>query len=217
MSLTIQLNNIGKRYIREWIFRGITLTFLPQEKWVILGANGSGKSTFLQLIASYQIPSEGEIIYINTSQQPVDQLNRHKLASLASPYLELIEDFTALESMQHQAVFKPFQQQMREEQLLELAELKHVANKQVKYFSSGMKQRLKLALAILADTPLLLLDEPLANLDKKAVDWYKQLIRQYAMHKTIIVCSNTVTDEYEFCTKQLDIGLYKLSGHAHRS
>ena len=72
-----------------------------------------------------------------------------------------------------------------------------------------MRQRVRLTLAILADCPILLLDEPVSNLDKTAIDWFKTLIKEYALHKTIIVCSNSIKEEYEFCTKELNVADYK--------
>ena len=72
-----------------------------------------------------------------------------------------------------------------------------------------MKQRVRLTLAILADCPLLLLDEPVSNLDKAAIEWYKNLINTYALHKTIVVCSNSIKEEHSFCNKELDMADYK--------
>ena len=87
-------------------------------------------------------------------------------------------------------------------------ELTHAANKQVRFFSSGMKQRAKLGLAVLSTTPLLLLDEPTTNLDAKAVAWYQQLIADFTTNRLVIVASNQA-HEYQFCTQQLIIDDYK--------
>ena len=95
------------------------------------------------------------------------------------------------------------------EEVLKVAELAHAQNKFIKHYSSGMKQRLKLALAILADTPLLLLDEPLSNLDRQGFDWYGEMIAGKASGKTILVCSNTVPEEYAFCDRNVRMGDYK--------
>ena len=72
-----------------------------------------------------------------------------------------------------------------------------------------MKQRLKLTLAILADAPILFLDEPTTNLDATVIDWYKSMIANYAMHKTIVVCSNSIKDEYSFCDKVITMEDFK--------
>jgi len=73
-----------------------------------------------------------------------------------------------------------------------------------------MKQRLKLTLAVVADASLLLLDEPIINLDHNGIAWYKELIKTRALHKTIIVCSNKQKDEYEFCSREISIDEFKL-------
>jgi ABC-type multidrug transport system ATPase subunit len=92
--------------------------------------------------------------------------------------------------------------------MIQLIGLENATHKQIRYFSSGMKQRLKLALAIFSTSPILLLDEPCSNLDKEGYALYKQLIQQYAMHKLIIVGSND-PEEYAFCTQQINLMDYK--------
>ena len=77
-------------------------------------------------------------------------------------------------------------------------------NKLIRYFSSGMKQRVKLALAFCADTPLLMLDEPTANLDAQGSNWYLQLIEQFAAGRLTIICSNQ-PNEYAFCKNRLNL------------
>jgi ABC-type multidrug transport system ATPase subunit len=123
--------------------------------------------------------------------------------------LELVEEYTLTELIEHCAVYKPFLHDLNAKDIIEIAELKHAENKHLKNYSSGMKQRVKLAVAILADCPLLLLDEPASNLDKNAIDWYNQLITKYASAKTIVVCSNSVKEEFSFCTKELNVMDYK--------
>ena len=68
-----------------------------------------------------------------------------------------------------------------------------------------MKQRLKLALALLSSTEIVLLDEPLTNLDENGVLFYKKLIGEFAAQKTILVCSNNIADEIYFCNKQIKL------------
>ena len=96
--------------------------------------------------------------------------------------------------------------------MIEMIGLKAATNKQIRHFSSGMKQRLKLALAIFSEAPILLLDEPCSNLDKEGYALYHELINKYALHKLIIVGSND-TQEYDFCTKHINLMDYKLVGN----
>ncbi len=209
--LSISLNNIGKKFNREWVFRNLNYQILANDKLVILGGNGSGKSTLLQIISGFVSPNEGTIEV--SHQSAVDTINSAMLnpkhISFASPYIQLIEDFTLTEIIEHSSLFKPFINKLSTTQIIEMIELSHAKNKFIKQFSSGMKQRLKLGLAILADTPLLLLDEPVSNLDKNAIEWYKNLISNYTTNRTVIVCSNAITEEHFFCTKQLNVSDFK--------
>lgn len=177
-------------------------------KWVILGGNGSGKSTLLQVISGFLIPDKGTITYkVNGAEIKIEEVN--DLISFASPYIQVSEDLTLTEYIEHIALFKPFQQNISTKELIEIFELKHAAKKAIKHFSSGMKQRTKLGMAIMANAPVLFLDEPLSNLDANGINWYKQLIKDQASQKTIIVCSNAIKDEYGFCEKELNMSDYK--------
>ena len=209
MSISIQINNLSKKFVNEWIFKNLTLTIAPKEKWVILGANGSGKSTLLQSIAGFLIPTKGAVIWSNDNQT-IESDSVYKHLSIASPYMELIEDFTLQEIIEHQKEFKPFQKNLSINEVVELMQLIQAKNKFIKNFSSGMKQRVKLGLAILADCPVLLLDEPCSNLDANSISWYQKMITEFAQQKTIIVCSNTVKEEYSFCDKRIEIEQFKV-------
>jgi ABC-type multidrug transport system ATPase subunit len=204
--MQITLSKIGKRFNSEWIFRNVNFQFNVAEKYVLLGGNGSGKSTLLQIIAGNFLPSTGNISYQYNSVQ-ISSEEIYKYLTIAAPYLELLEEFTFQELIKFQKAFKPFL--ITEKELLEISELQHIKSKPIKYFSSGMKQRAKITLAVLADVPLLLLDEPSTNLDHKAVQWYDDLIKKFAMHKTIIVASNKQEAEYTFCNHFLNIEDFK--------
>jgi ABC-type multidrug transport system ATPase subunit len=206
--MQITLNTIGKRYNYEWIFRNVNYDFTNDNSYVILGSNGSGKSTLLQVILGSLIPSVGEISY-NHAGVAISPENIFKSVSFASPYMEVYEEFTLLELLEFHSKFKPFIKNIDFQQIIAISDLEKAKNKPIKQFSSGMKQRVKLTLAILSDTPLLLLDEPTSNLDKKAIDWYQQLISNYTQNRLVIVCSNQIEHEYFFCKKQLNIEDYK--------
>jgi len=180
------------------------------EKLVILGGNGSGKSTLLQVISTFVTPNEGTVNFIK-DEKKADPDTIRNLVSFCSPYLQLIEDFTLHEMIEQAGIFKPFLKNISTEEFIEIIELEQAKNKLIKQFSSGMKQRLKLGLAILADTPVLLLDEPVSNLDRNAIAWYKQLVGNYTKERTVIVCSNAISEEYFFCDTELNVMDYKLT------
>jgi ABC-type multidrug transport system ATPase subunit len=197
--LNITLKNTGKRFNREWIFRNVNFEFSEKEKHVILGSNGSGKSTLLQIISGAVSPSEGEIKYDAASE------NLFRDLTIAAPYLELPEEMKWKEAIQFHGKFKKFIKGFDTEKIISLSGLQLSAEKEIRNFSSGMKQRAKLSLAILSDTSLLLLDEPSTNLDEQSVKWYQHLIEEFAKEKTVIVCSNYNKGEYSFCSKELKL------------
>jgi ABC-type multidrug transport system ATPase subunit len=205
--LQIQLLNIGKRYNRDWIFRHCNCTFQAGKSYAIIGPNGSGKSTLLQTIAGSINPSEGQVFFtVNGQRLAVD--DTYKYISLAAPYLEVIEEMTATEFLHFHAAFKPLLPNITIAEIIAIIGLENNADKQIRYYSSGMKQRIKLAQAIFSDTPVLLLDEPCTNLDTTGYQLYQQLITTYCSHKLIIVSSNDL-QEYSFCTELILIGDYK--------
>lgn len=211
MTTSISLNNLGKKFNKEWIFRNLNYEIVAGQKLVILGGNGSGKSTLLQVISGFISPNEGSIGFTHNNTEKVEADKIKDLVSFASPYLQLVEDFTLTEMIEHAQIFKPYLSSIATKEVVSLIGLKAAENKFIKQFSSGMKQRLKLGLAILADTSVLLLDEPISNLDKNAIDWYKELIAHYTKERTVIVCSNAITEEYFFCDTELNVMDYKLS------
>ena len=207
-TIDIKLSSAGKKFGREWIFRKVHLDISAGQKIAILGLNGSGKSTLLQALTGYLTLNEGELTYSN-NQEKIEEEKLYAYISLASPYLELVEDFTLQEQIEHAAIYKAFSNNLNTENIVELSGLAAHKDKYIKLFSSGMKQRLKLTLAILADAPILFLDEPTTNLDATVIDWYKNMIANYALHKTIVVCSNSIKDEYSFCDKVITMEDFK--------
>lgn len=202
--MKIELQQAGKKYFREWIFRKVDLFLTSGEKIAVLGPNGSGKSTLLQLISGVLLPTEGKIIYSNDSGQ-IDPELIFRDVSLSAPYLELIEEFNLNEIISFHFSFKRPVSNLSQDDIVTLTGLESSRTKVFKYFSSGMKQRVKLALALLSESELVLLDEPCSNLDSTAINWYKDLVQRFAKEKLIIVCSNNVKDEYEFCERQLNM------------
>ena len=204
--MKILLTDAGKRYNREWIFRHFTQVFETGQCYAITGHNGSGKSTLLQVIAGAILPNEGKLVM--TKDNDVSTEDHFKYISITAPYLELVEEMTAREFLDFHRSFKPFLHNLTIDEVLKEAELSHAADKQVRYFSSGMKQRLKLAQGILSDTPFVLLDEPCTNLDETGIRLYLRLINSYTKNRCVIVSSND-PQEYGFCTQVINIQEFK--------
>ncbi|MFD2144923.1 ABC transporter ATP-binding protein [Mucilaginibacter antarcticus] len=129
-----------------------------------MGSNGSGKSTLFSVLNGSLGPSAGTITYA-LNDQPLEVEQVFQYLSLAAPYLELIEEFSLSEMIDFHFKFKAYKPGIDKQALTALLNLPGSADKLIRYFSSGMKQRLKLALAFCADTPILMLDEPTSNLD----------------------------------------------------
>lgn len=205
--MKIILERIGRRYNREWIFKDINYVFEKGFSYAILGANGAGKSTLLSLISGNLSSSEGSIVYLNDGKTiDIEKVFEH--LSLAAPYLELIEEFTLAEHIDFHFQFKRYRSGFDRESLIDLLGLRQAKHKAIKYFSSGMKQRVKLALAFCSDAHILLLDEPTSNLDQQGVEWYLSLIRQFTSDRLLIICSNQ-EHEYEFCQYRINVADFK--------
>jgi ABC-type multidrug transport system ATPase subunit len=205
--MTIDLKDAGRRFNQEWIFRNVSYQFSAAGKYAILGPNGSGKSTLLSVILGSLAPSEGSITYAGTEIIPVEEI--YTQLSFAAPYLDLVEEFTLQETIAFHFKFKRYYPGLSPEGLLDILGLAKSQDKALKYFSSGMKQRTKLALACCTDSPLLLLDEPTSNLDVQGIGWYHQLIRDFTADKLVLVGSNQEI-EYSFCETLISITDYKV-------
>ncbi|MCB0477603.1 MAG: ATP-binding cassette domain-containing protein [Crocinitomicaceae bacterium] len=203
--MNIALENIGKRYNKEWIFRGVSAEIESNSYWVIKGSNGSGKSTFLKIVSGFGIPTEGRII---VDQGKYDLTQLYKSISISAPYVDIPEEFTLDELVKFHSGFKGLKISENED-LNSAFNLPDVTGKLIKDYSSGMKQRVKLGLAIYSETPVLLLDEPLSNLDEKGMEWYQSIIKVNMRDRIILVCSNNFEKEFFFCEKEINIENHK--------
>ncbi|HAH60349.1 MAG TPA: ABC transporter ATP-binding protein [Bacteroidales bacterium] len=206
--LEITLHQAEKRYNHQQIFSNLTATLQSGQGTAILGCNGSGKSTLLQMIASAIMPTAGTVSY-RLKGVEIRPEHAFRLMSIAAPYIELIEDFTLTEMVCFHRRLKPLMRNMSTAELIKICYLTENADKPIRYFSSGMKQRLKLALAILSDTPALLLDEPVSNLDSQGIEWFADLISKNSPDRLIVVSSNSIEAESKFCTHTIQLEDYK--------
>jgi ABC-type multidrug transport system ATPase subunit len=205
--MKILLSDAGKRYSREWIFRHINYEFTNGNTYAITGNNGSGKSTLLQVIAGAVQHNEGKIDFLNADHSiGVDSHYQH--LTIAAPYLELPEEMTLVEFLQFHQAFKPMIASVTHDEIITIVGLSNAAHKQIRNFSSGMKQRIKLAQAIFSNVPVVLLDEPCINLDAEGIALYHSLITNYCSNRLLIISSND-EQEINFCNHRLSILDYK--------
>ncbi|MFT6165336.1 MAG: ABC-type multidrug transport system ATPase subunit [Vicingaceae bacterium] len=206
--MNIQIDSLSKRFNKEWIFQSLSFVISSGEKIGIIGSNGSGKSTFIKLISAADLPSKGEIKYF-ISNTEIDEGEIYSSINFTAPYIDLIEELSCKELIDFHLQFKAFQNGLTADSFIDLVYLKDAEHKFIKNFSSGMKQRLKLGLAICSQSELLLLDEPCSNLDTRGVELYHKLMDQYNQNRTTIIGSNEQKDELYKIEKTLRITDYK--------
>lgn len=206
--MQIKVEGLGKRFNREWIFRNLDFTFSSENSYAIIGPNGSGKSTLLQVLAGVMPSTQGKISY-QLGNQVIGEDDFFKYLTIAAPYLELIEEFTLLELVTFHKKFKPFRQHLSPVQFIQQLWLEESTHKLIRNFSSGMKQRVKLGLAFYSDVPVVMLDEPTANLDATGIAWYRQLVNEQSTDRLLLIGSNQPT-EYDFCSERLEVQNFKV-------
>lgn len=204
--MKITLIDAGKRFNRDWIFRHLHYELSPAHSYAIVGPNGSGKSTLLQAIAGALGMTEGSVRYEGPGEIAPEQAYRH--LTLCAPYLELVEEMSVTEFLQFHCGFKPFLPGLTIPGIVQKMGLEAAAHKQMRYYSSGMKQRVRLAQALFTDASVILLDEPCTNLDSDGIALYRQLIAEYGTGRLLVVSSNDL-QEYDFCEKMINIRDYK--------
>jgi len=207
--MKIYLDNISKKFNREWVFRNLSFEFSTQYCYCILGNNGSGKSTLLQVIAGNILPTDGLIKY-EYKGNDISSDDIYKYLSFCAPYLELIEDYTIVEMIKFHGQFKKYLNGFTNKNIIDLTEFDEViCNRKIKDYSTGMKQLVKLLLAVMSDVPFIVLDEPCTNMDNKNILWFHQLIKTYLNNRLLLISSNNKEEELALCNKHILIENYK--------
>lgn len=201
MKVTIQ--NLSKRYLYDWIIRDKNHVFESGSITGVNGINGSGKSTFIKMICGFLSPSEGKIEYIQEGKK-VDRSDIYQYMTLAAPYTDVINEYDAEEMFLFHTKFKKLRQDLTASEFLDIVKLKGNKGKQIQFYSSGMKQRLQLAIALYTDSKLLLLDEPTSYLDSENKAWFYDLLRKQKDGRTIIIASNDMED-FELCDEVINL------------
>lgn len=199
----IILEKVYKRYGYQWIIHDFSASFGPNVVYGISGNNGSGKSTLIKMISGYLSPSKGSISY-TIGGRALSQKQIYSFVSLAAPYTDLTNELTLYEMFVFHQKFKPFQSECSYDSFEQKIELKGQSQKLLQHFSSGMKQKIQLALAILSNSPILLLDEPTSYLDLKAKAWFKSFLSEHCADKIVIMASNDPFD-LELCTEIIEL------------
>ena len=186
---TIEVKDLSKRFNREWIFKNFSYTFKSGNKYAITGPNGSGKSTLLQILWGQMPQTSGSIRY-TLSDQPIDQGDVFRHIAIATPYMDLIEEFTLAEQVAFHFQMRAMLPGLTAESIIEKLYLAHANDKTISNFSSGMRHRLKLGLAFYTDAYAYFLDEPGTNLDEQAFEWYLNNLHEIPSNKLVFIASN---------------------------
>lgn len=205
---SIELSGVSKRFGEDWVFRNVEYNFSYSNRYALRGPNGSGKSTFLKLISGQLSPSKGNIQFTSTEGKAIDFADLYKQVSYTGPYIELIEEFSLREAIQFHRFFKVFLGNIDDQELLRILQFQKIGDRQIRHLSSGQKQRVKLALSIMSQSRILLLDEPSTNLDAEGMQWFQELLNQYAGDRLLIIASNEPKD-FQICRETLSIQDYK--------
>ncbi len=200
--MRVILDNIAKRFQFNWIIQNVNLEIPDTGVIGVSGRNGSGKSTLMSIISGYLSPSEGNISY-HIKNQAINRDDIFRHINQVGPYISLIKEFTLPEQYAFHFKFRKLEQGSYEA-FRDFLGMDYDESKQIGAYSSGMHQRLLIALSLYGAEPLLLLDEPTSYLDPKAKEWFYSKLSSQIGKKTIIVASND-DEDFQFCNDQYEI------------
>jgi heme exporter protein A len=205
-SISITANGISKEFDRRLIFKDISFSLSSPASLSITGKNGAGKSTLSKIIAGVLSSTHGSVTYADHEKQMGIEEFKHQIG-FVSPYLNLYDEFTALENLQFLSRIRMAAQENGEriKELLRLVGLWNRRNDLVGTFSSGMKQRLKYAFALLHAPALLILDEPSSNLDEEGIEIVQHIVIEQKKENILIIATNN-DEEARWCTQQIQTG-----------
>ncbi|MDI9338088.1 MAG: ATP-binding cassette domain-containing protein [Alphaproteobacteria bacterium] len=186
MLLKIQIENGTKVWNHQQkLFEHLNFCFEFPKKYAIRGPNGSGKSTLLKILAGLTPLTQGSLILEGISKKEF-----YKSIVIVAPWMDIFEEYNPVEFLTFHYNFKPIKKPLNISDILEAIGLQNHVSKRIDIFSSGMKQRLKLAQALYSDVPIIFLDEPTMNLDALGVQWYLDTIKNTCKNQMVIVSSN---------------------------
>lgn len=225
-SLKLKLNSISHSFGNKYfLFKDLNFEMQQSDALAICGPNGSGKSTLLKIIASLLKPSKGSV-ELSINSKKIERENFYKHISLIAPYLNLYEEFSALEHIRicneflakadrHSEQSEEYRKgdffsqsnffMEKKQELLDLFEIKKIANEPIKTYSSGQKQRLKYILALLKDSSIFLLDEPFTNLDENGINIAKEMISKLINNNRIVIIASNDSREIELSKKIIEL------------
>lgn len=188
----IKTNNVSKKFKKSYAIKDLSISVRKNSVYGLLGPNGAGKSTLLKMITGIIRPTSGEILFDNHPWSRKDLSNIGSL--IESP--PLYENLTAFENLKVRATLMGISTNKCNE-LLQRMDLMDSKNKKTSDFSLGMKQRLGIALALLNNPKLLVLDEPTNGLDPFGIEGLRKMIRTFAESGISVIISSHILSEIQ--------------------
>lgn len=210
MSRTeISCENLYKSFSGIPVFRKLSFRLSATQSLSITGRNGSGKSTLIKIIANLIHPTKGRISILQNDSAIPDE-KRFLKTGLISPYLNLYDELTGYENLAFFYKLRSKSNDLDEKVglVLERTGLNEKRNELVKNYSSGMKQKLKIAFAIMTQPEILLMDEPRMNLDKHGIDLIQSISDEQKSRGILIIATNEESDK-KLCDNSVNIEDYK--------
>ena len=196
---------VGHRYGSLLLFRRLSFSMEGGESLAVTGANGAGKSTLLRILAGVLAPKAGTVT-LTVDGDPIGEEEHPLRVGLVAPALGLYGALTARENVAFLAEARRLgDAAARIESVLGRVGIAERADDPVSTFSSGMRQRVKYAAALLADPPLLLLDEPAANLDAPGRKMVSSVVDEQLAQGDMVVVATNRADEAERHPRSLRI------------
>ncbi|MNZ72645.1 putative ABC transporter ATP-binding protein YxlF [compost metagenome] len=207
----LKTNGLTKRYKGEFALRDLSITIEPGRIYGLIGQNGAGKSTFMRLVAGLAFPTAGSIELFGQSGDKDLQDERKRLGCMIE-YPSITPNMSAKDNLKLHRILRGIPSETIENELLALVGLNNTGTKKAKNFSLGMKQRLGIAIALLGDPELLILDEPINGLDPLGVVEIRNLLIKLCeeRHMTILISSHNLPELYQVATDYLIIHQGKL-------
>ena len=207
MGFKLELEGVGKSYQQKPVFQGLSARFISGVSYIVAGPNGSGKSTLLRIICGLLRPSQGRVTAEFNGTEAGGPYERGQYMGYLSPELQLYNRLTAYENLEFFGAVRGLGLQGPEvESLLEKVQLKDSMHLPAGAFSSGMKQRLKLAFALIHRPFVLLLDEPSTNLDAAGKALVVEIIEEQLGRGTVITASNDPEEVDRFGQEIIRLG-----------
>ncbi len=193
MTIEFSGHSLKKVFNRRVIFENISFSLQPRTTLLITGRNGSGKSTLVKMLSGVLTPTAGEVKALWDGRDTMSNL--HSMIGLVSPYLQMYDEFSPRENLQFVLAVRGMKSlTSRIQPLLDRLQLKGRLDDPVRTFSSGMKQRVKYAFALIHEPPILILDEPMANLDSNGIEMVKTIMDEHYKKGILVVATNDTTD-----------------------